>query len=289
MDATINEGPPSIAERISCTDSAFPRLSHDAAMAVITDLGIGAVDIGVFEGYQHTPPSAVVADPKGAAERVRERLGRHGLTVADVFAILSEPYDALAVNHPDAAAREESMRHFRQLLEFAAGIGASDVTLLPGAHFDGVDESQSLELAAAELQLRAELAGEAGIGVAFEPHVGSVVPTPRATLELLEQAPDVAVTLDPTHFIFLGIPQDELDALMPRTRHVHLRQAAEGIIQAPVHEGSIDLVRFLRSLDDAGYDGYLAIEYQWERAMDFNRVDCIGETASLRDLILENA
>jgi len=289
MAATINDGDLAIAERISCADSAFPRLSHEAALAVIRDLGIGAVDISVFAGYEHNPPEAVMASPQGAAARVRERLERHQLRVADLFAILSEPYDALAVNHPDPAAREDSLWHFEQLLEFAAGIGADAVTLLPGATFEGVDENESRTLAAAELQRRAEIAGEQGIALGFEPHVGSVVPTPKSTLELLEQAPDVGVTLDPSHFIYLGIPEAEIDSLIPRTRHVHLRQATQGIIQAPVHEGSIDIARFVRALDAADYAGFLAIEYQWERAMDFNRVDCIGETASLRDQLLQIA
>lgn len=41
--------------RLSCADSAFSRLSHATALAVIRDLGIPAVDVCVFAGYDHTP------------------------------------------------------------------------------------------------------------------------------------------------------------------------------------------------------------------------------------------
>jgi sugar phosphate isomerase/epimerase len=278
-----------VAARISCADSAFRMLSHEAALMVIRDLEIGAVDIGVFAGYRHTPPEAVMEDPVAASDRVRARLERHELAVADVFAILGEPFDALAVNHPDRAEREESLRQFDRLVEFTRRVGGAGVTVLPGGHFEGVTEEASLALAASELQRRAEIAGEAGVAFACEPHVGSVLPSPAVTLELLERAPNVGVTLDPTHFVFVGMDQEELGPLMPRTRHVHLRQAAEGVIQAPVHEGSIDIARFVRRLDEAGYSGYLAIEYQWDLAMDFNRVDCISETAAMRDLLLTTA
>jgi hypothetical protein len=40
--------------RLSCAISAFPRLSHDGALAVIRDLGIEAVDVFVLTGSWHT-------------------------------------------------------------------------------------------------------------------------------------------------------------------------------------------------------------------------------------------
>jgi hypothetical protein len=57
-------------------------------------------------------------------------------------------------------------------------------------------------------------------------------------------------------------------------------------VKVGVVGGEIDFHVMLRTLAESGYDGYLALEYQWEEALDSNRVDCIGETADLRDLLL---
>jgi sugar phosphate isomerase/epimerase len=270
--------------RLSCADSAFPRLSHGAALGVIADLGFEAVDVCVFEGYDHNPPGDVLADPARAADIVRSRLDQHGLRVADVFAIVGDSFEALAPNHPDEAVRAESSRQFEGFVEFARHLAAPSLTILPGAEFDGDD---SLVRAAAELERRAQIAGEADLRLSVEPHYGSVVPTPARTVELLERTRDLGITLDLSHFAFQGIGQDESDPLLARTRHVHLRQAAPEVIQARAAEGTIDFPTLRDRLIAGGYDGYFALEYQWEEGwLDFTRVDCIAETADLRDVML---
>ena len=228
-----------------------------------------------------------VAEPQAAAERVAGRLADRGLVPSDVFGIFGESFEALAVNHPEATIRAESMRHFEALLEFARRLGAPGVTILPGTPFAGVDKDESLALAAVELERRARVANEAGLRFSVEPHVGSITPDPEQTLALLERAESVRLALDLSHFAYLGIGQADASPLFARTAHVHLRQAGPGRIQARVGEGTIDFPRLRDELAASGYDGYLALEYQWEEGeLDFTRVDCIAETAALRDLVL---
>lgn len=275
-----------IADRLACADSTFPRLSHAGSLAVIRDLGIAAVEICVFAGYQHTTPESVVADPAVAAETVGERLADNGLSACSVFAILGEDFESLAVNHPDAAVRAESMAQFEKVLEFASRLGAPGLTILPGAPFAGVERERGIDLAGAELQRRAELAGAAGVRLSIEPHYRSIAETPEAALELLDRAPDVSFALDYSQFVFQGIRQADVEPLVARTGHVHLRQAAPGVMQARTSEGTIDFGAVLDRLAAASYEGYLAIEYQCEEWLECRRVDCISETADMRDLVL---
>lgn len=273
--------------KLSCADSAFPCLSHDAALAVIADLGIPAVDVCIWAGYDHNPPDQACADPAAAADRIGERLQRHGLAIADLFAILAESFEDLAVNNPDPAVREESLRRFEALVDLAVRLDSPGLTILPGTVYTGVDEGESLTLAASELQRRAEIAGEAGLRLAIEPHFRSVVPTPARTAALLELTTDVHLALDQSHFAFQGYELEESFPLLERTRHVHLRQGAPGLIQARAGEGTIDYAALRDRLLGSGYDGYFTLEYQWEEGwLDFTRVDCIGETAAMRDLML---
>jgi sugar phosphate isomerase/epimerase len=228
--------------------------------------------------------------PRGSAGRrgdVRARLEHAGLEVADVFLILGlEGFEELAINHPDPAVRSEALAYFVATVAFARLLGAPGVSVLPGMEFDGVEPDAGLRLAADELQRRAELAGEAGLALSFEPHYQSIVERPEDVQRLLELAPDAALALDYSHFVFQGVAQADVDALIPHARHVHLRQAAPGAMQLPTHAGVIDFACLVEQLDAAGYDGYLTLEYQCEEWLDCNRVDCISETAALRDVLL---
>jgi sugar phosphate isomerase/epimerase len=273
--------------RLSCADSTFPRLSHEAALTVIKDLGIDAVDVCSFTGYQHTPPETVLAEPEGAADAVRARLDRLGLTVADMFLIVGGSFEEYAPNHPDRGVRDQALEYFEKFVRFARRLEAPGLTILPGTSFEELGEEGSLELAASELNRRADIAGEAGLRLAFEPHYGSVAQTPGRALELVERTPEVGFALDYSHFVYQGIPVEDVDPLLPRTHHFHVRQAAPGVIQARTHEGVVDFVRIRDALLGMGYSGYFALEYQWEDGwLDFSRVDCIAETADMRDLLL---
>jgi sugar phosphate isomerase/epimerase len=273
--------------RVSCADSTFPKLSHEAALAVIKDLEIEAVDVCSFTGYRHTPPEVVLADPEGAADRVRARLERLGLAVADVFMIVGESFEEYAQNHPNRGVRDQALEYFEQFVSFARRLDAPGLTILPGTTFEELGEEGSLELAASELNRRAEIAGRAGLRLAFEPHFGSVAETPARALELVERTPEVGFALDYSHFVYQGIPVEDVDPLLARIHHFHVRQAAPGVIQARTHEGVVDFVRIRDTLLERGYSGYFALEYQWEDGwLDFSRVDCIAETADMRDLLL---
>lgn len=274
--------------RLSCADSTFPRLSHEGSLAVVADLGFTAVDVCSFTGYPHTPPETVVADPRAAADAVRERLDRHGLEVADMFMIVGDSFEELAPNHPDRAVRDRALEQFERFVDFARRIGSPGMTILPGTSFEDPGPEASLELAAAELNRRAEIAGAASLRLAFEPHYGSIAETPTQALELVERTPEVGFALDYSHFVYQGIGVEEVDPLLARTHHVHARQAAPGVIQARTHEGVIDFPRIRDDLLALGYDGYFALEYQWEDGwLDFSRVDCIAETADTRAVLLD--
>jgi sugar phosphate isomerase/epimerase len=270
---------------LSCCDFSFPKLSHKASLAVIEDLGFSAVDVGVLPGSAHTTPAAVNDNPRAAADRVLGWLEFTRLVVADVFAEMSDSFEELAVNHPRVEVRQQSWLDFQRLLEFSHRIRSPGLTVLPGVAFPGVDDKQSLTLAATELQRRAEIAGEKGVTLSIEPHYGSIVSTPAAALELLSQAPDVGLTLDYSHFVFQGITQSEVDVLLPRSRHLHLRPAASGDMQMRTGEGAIDFSEMVRRLTQARYSGYLSVEFCWSDWMGLNRVDCVSETAVLRDLV----
>jgi len=253
------------------------------ACDLIAGLGFEGIDIGLMGNRSHVRPEVVREDIAGEAGRVAERVAGRGLAVADVFLIPWTDYRVMAPNHPDDGERERGRALFREMLEFTQRVGAPGITILPGMEFDGHDHGDSLERAVRELGERVVIAADAGLELSIEPHVGSVVENPAAALDLLQRAPGLKVSLDHTHFIRQDIPQEELDTLLPYTRHYHARCARPERIQARMVENTIDFERVVEQLRGQAYGGYLAVEYVWTDWEHCNECDNLSETILLRD------
>jgi hypothetical protein len=66
---------------------------------------------------------------------------------------------------------------------------------------------------------------------------------------------------------------------------VHLRQSRPGALQTKLDKGTINIGAELGTLRDAGYDGYLSIEYTHQDYMDSLYDDILTETIRMRDLV----
>ena len=269
--------------RLSCGDHSFPLIPHDLALDVIAGLGFDGVNLVLWGNRSEIQPEAVRADPAGWAGRVVERLRVRSLAIGDLVCIPWTDYETLAVNHPLEAERERSLGFFTDMLDFAQRIGAPGITILPGLDWPDESHEESLARTARELVPRVAEAQEHGVPLSIEPHVGSVCHNPADVEWLCAQVPGVTVTLDYTHFVSLGIAEAEIDPLLARTRHLHTRGGANGRIQTPLSDNTIDYERIVGRLIDAGYEGFIAVEYCWIDWEGMNNVDVISESVILRD------
>jgi sugar phosphate isomerase/epimerase len=270
--------------RLACADDTFRLLRpHRAALDLVAALGVEGVDLFLAGNRSIVRPETVRGDLAAAADRIAADLRHTGLVPSDIFVIPWSDLETMAPNHPDPSERARSRALFRDMLELAARLGAPGLTILPGIHWPGESHEDSLRRAAEELGWRTEQARGEGLRFSVEPHVGSIVETPELALALVEATPGLEVTLDYSHFVRQGLPEEEEDVLAPQTRHVHVRGATQQRIQATIRESSIDFERMVEVLEDAHYDGYLALEYvwlQWERC---DECDNLSETILLCD------
>ncbi len=269
--------------KLACADDTFRLLEHEHIVELIRGLGLDGVDLCLMEGRSSLDLNDVRADVAGWAGRVDERVRGRGLEVADVFVIPWTDFRTLAPNHPDRAERASAAALFDDVLDFASRLRSPGITILPGIEWEHETPDESLDRAAAELARRLDECRDRGIRLSVEAHLGSVAPTPTRALELLERVPGLELTLDYSHFVYQGIAEAEVESLARFARHCHVRGAREGRMQTTLRDSTIDFERMVDVLSEAGYDGYLGLEYVWLDWEHCNECDNLSETLLLRD------
>jgi sugar phosphate isomerase/epimerase len=268
--------------RFSCADFAFPLLGHDDALRLIKMLGVHAVDIGIFSERSHLRPESIRENPARAARELRSKLNELDLELSDVFVQFGADPSMRSANDPDAAIRRVNREAFAAMVEFAHEAGAIHMTGLPGVKHTGQSPEDGLRLAADETMWRVELAGKAKITYSIEPHVGSICPTPDATLELLALAPGLTLTFDPGHFVYQGMSNEQASGLIPHASHFHARCGAAGRLQAKLSTNQIDFAPMVHHVTSLRPAPWICLEYVWVNWEGCNEVDNISETILLK-------
>ena len=164
----------------------------------------------------------------------------------------------------DPATRAERLERLKWALERTRALGLKDLTLHAGFLPEPDDPGRKAML---ETLARAgQLAAEAGITLAFE--------TGQETADLLRRtldelkAPNLKVNFDPANMLLydMGDPIRAVEILGPDIRSVHVKDARRTKVpgewgeEVPLGEGEVNIPRFLRALESAGYTGPLIVE-----------------------------
>jgi len=263
--------------RLSVTSWSFPACTLPEAWGIARTLGFGHMDVGLLHGPA-LDRARILDDPVAAAADLK----RSGVAVSNLYWLFGSSLADRALTLPEA--RERNVDDFRKVCAFAGDLGCPSVFVLPGVTAPGVSGGEARERSAESLRALVAVAGDEGIHLTVEPHIAGILSTPQAALDLLSLVPGLGLTLDHAHFVAMGHPQAEIDRLIPHARHVHLRQARPGALQAKWGEGIIDFGLLFECLRGAGYDGYLAVEYVHQSYMSTLFDDVLTETIAMRDL-----
>ena len=275
--------------KLSCADFSFPLLSHEAALGVISLLGLRGVDIGLFAGRSHLRPEKELNRPEKNGSALRMRLEKQGLVASDIFLQVHDNFADFAVNHPEAERREFARKQYLKTLDYAAAAGSKHVSILPGVTFDGESRETSLGRAAEELSWRVERAASMKLTVGIEPHVGSIVDTPSLAMQLADRVPGLGFTLDYAHFTRAGVPDSQIEPLCARATHFHARCARKDRLQSSFKENAIDFAGVLKALSKHHFRGWIALEYVWIDWEHCNEVDIVSETVLLKGCLTDAA
>ncbi len=151
-------------------------------------------------------------------------------------------------------------------LQAASEIGIPIINCGPGGKSD---DEESLQASIDALGALADRAETYGVTLCVKAHVGASIYDTPTTLRAMEAitSPAFGIDMDPSHIHRAGEnPVDAIKAVLPRVRHVHIRdckgrQSGPGAPEDQANgRGDIDLVGYVKALHAGGYDGPLNLE-----------------------------
>jgi sugar phosphate isomerase/epimerase len=263
--------------QLSHSTWGMPRVPIDVAVAHCAALGFDGLELTVIPGWS-TDAAGLDTDER---RRIRRLYDDHRLELC-----------GLSGNTPlldsDADDHARNMVRLRGYLDLAAELQRPGerltVTTTSGGDPDDWDAVEGILVDRfGEL---AQYAQDVGVLVGMEPHVGAALHRPEQALRLLEQidSPGLTIHFDISHFNVQGMAMEPVIAqLVPHSAHTHVKDE-RGL--APDHEflipgeGEMDYVRYLKAMQEAGYDGHIVVEISLmvQRRPDYDPLDAASQS-----------
>jgi sugar phosphate isomerase/epimerase len=260
---------------LSLATWAFARLTLAEVSAVAKAIRLDAIDISTryLPGLDKT---RLLADPEATAAGLTSL----ALPVANYFHHFGA--DTADRNLALKGSIEANVRELERVLTFADAASIPTVFFLPGLINPGQSGRQAFDISVDSLRAMMDVAAGFRANICIEPAMRSIAETPAMAEELVQQT-GIGLALDYSHFVCLGYTQDQIDPLVQYAKHVHLRQARPGHLQAGFDKGTINFPAMFGHLRDAGYQGALAIEFIRQLFTNDGPDDVLTETVLMRD------
>lgn len=259
---------------ISCNSNLLSDRPLEQAIDLLATCGYDAVDVCMELAPPFCPipkPHMSPDDDAAKRARIRKYAERAGVAIAALNAHINL----------SARDRDERLMHVefvRGSLELAADLGAPTVVTVAGVKNAYGYEQWFLDWAVESIRELLPLAERLGVDIAFETASppGCLAYNVDTTQRLFaaEGLESATLLFDPAHFQIRGdSPVQAFETFKDRIVHVHAKDAAggaENIIFPPLGEGDIDFDALFGAMGAAGFNGYIAVEYE-AFAWDFPR------------------
>ena len=228
--------------------NSYHTYSHDEALQGIAAAGYRAVELSAVPGWtEHV-------DLDGDQAELRRRLDGYGL----------EPVSLSA--HSDLTT-PDGLEHGIKAVRWAGEFGIPIVNTAVGGH-QSADENEAAFLA--NIGAMADEADRNGIKIGLEIH-GDIMASGAITLPLLEKIgrDSVGINYDTANVVFYSgdTAVEDLPKVVDKLVHVHLKETlgGKGVWNfGAIGTGDVDWAAVAQILRDAGYDGPLSVEIEFE-------------------------
>lgn len=225
----------------------------DYTLGVLAAAGFGKVDLWGRAPHFSTDPAEV--DPA----QIEALCTRHGIAIGNLGS-----YPGRDFASADPAVRETAMEEMIATIDLAARFGARSIRILPGSG----DDPAQVPLIAPQFRDSALYAETQGIYLGMENHAGSIAGNPPVALQLCEAvgSKHFGVLYEPCNLMHGKVDYKEAFAAFGEwITHVHVKDGAwvgDTFERRHLGEGVIDYRWVVETLQDAGYEGDYALEYE---------------------------
>jgi sugar phosphate isomerase/epimerase len=262
---------------LSYSTWGMPEVPIDVAVKHCAGLGFDGLELTVCPGWT-TEGTSLTSDQR---REIRRLYTEHNLDLG-----------GLCANTPlledDPAAHAASIDRFHAYLDLAAELQLPDERLSVSTTAGGAvaDWERVKQRLVDQFGALAEYAENVGVVVSMEPHVSTAIHHPDQVLWLLEQvdSPAIGIHFDISHFNVQGMAMESvIEQLAPHSAHTHVKDE-RGL--APKHEflipgeGEMDYVRYLKAMEEAGYEGHIVVEISLmvQRRTDYDPFDAASQS-----------
>lgn len=169
--------------------------------------------------------------------------------------------------HPDGAVRDQQLAHVKEWIRKASILGAPHIRVFAG-NVKGATKDEGKKRCIAALEECGEAAGRAGVFLGIENH-GGIVAESADLIDIVRttRSPWVGINLDTGNF-HTEDPYADLAAIAPWAVNVQYKAYIRR--RGQPQDDPRDDARIFKILRDAGYQGFVALEYElkqspWER------------------------
>jgi sugar phosphate isomerase/epimerase len=161
---------------------------------------------------------------------------------------------------PEGPQREAQLKMARDWIDYAAVLGAPVIRIFAGKVPKGDSEEAALERCIAGIDESLEYAAMKGVALALENH-GGITATPEQMLRIVKAvkpSPWFGVNFDSGNFRTAD-PYGDLEQIAPYAINAQIK-----VVVSPNggRKEEADYERLIAILKDAGYRGYVALEYE---------------------------
>jgi len=160
---------------------------------------------------------------------------------------------------PEGDARQRQLAECREWIDYAAIMGAPAIRIFAGKVPAGDTEEAAIERCAAGINESLKYAATKGVFLALENH-GGITSTPEQMMRIIdrvESSPWFGVNFDSGNFQTAD-PYADLAKIAPYAVNAQIKAA----ISPGGKKEPADFARIIGILKDAGYRGFVALEYE---------------------------
>lgn len=238
----------------ACT---YPLIEMAPAEAFDAVKAAGFTKIDLLGRYPHFDASHEDYD----REAVKAEADKRGLKIASLGTYIGGGFTG------DAAACDAEAQAVKEAIDAAVFFGARAIRVLRGRPFD---KAEFIDAMASGLRCVASYAEEKDVYMGVENHGGELSGSPELTKKLFEAvgSSHFGLIYDPCNYVTHGADyRAALELQKEHVVHVHFKDAAtngSGTKLTMLGEGDIDFVWAAKVMEDAGYAGDYALEFELE-------------------------